>query len=111
MNVSFTGYKEGIVTFEAESDVTAGMPVTVSGNGKVKKATNVFCGICKGVRNGYAAVQLDGYVQVPYTSTLTVGYQSLAADSTGKLKVDASNGRQILVVDIDTVNSMAGIIL
>lgn len=110
MNVSFNGYNEGIVTFEAESDVKAGAPVVLSGNGKVKAATTEFCGICSALRGGYAAVQLNGYVKVPYTGTLTVGYSKLAAEN-GKVKTDSTNGRSILVVDVDTTSNYAGIIL
>ena len=110
MNVSFNGYNEGIVTFEAEDGVNAGEPVAMSANGKVKAATAEFCGICRGVRNGYAAVQLNGYASVPYSGTLSVGYQKIAASS-GKIKADSTNGRSILVVDVDSTTGYAGIIL
>lgn len=111
MNVSFNGYNEGTVTFEAESGVAVGTPVTVSANGKVSAAESaVFCGICTGIRDGYAAVQLNGYIKVKYSGTLTVGYNRLVA-ADGKIKADSSNGRDVLIVDVDTVNSVAGIIL
>ena len=110
MNVSFNGYNEGIVTFEADSTVTVGSPVAMSDNGKVTAASSEFCGICTGIRNGYAAVQLDGYIKVEYSGSLTVGYNKLAA-SGGKALVDTSNGRDILVVDVDSTNNIAGIIL
>ena len=112
MNVCFNGYNEGIVTFEADDTVKTGMPVEMSANGKVK-ATNstAFCGICVGVRDGYAAVQLDGYVKVKYTGTLSVGYSKLSGNSDGTIQSDAENGRDVLVVDVDTVGQYAGIIL
>lgn len=112
MNVCFNGYNEGIATFEAESGVKVGMPVAMSANGKVKKAADdtVFCGICVGVRDGYAAVQLDGYVKISYSDTLSVGYNKLIA-SGGKIKADSTKGRDILVIDVDSTNSCAGIIL
>ncbi|MBQ3929026.1 MAG: hypothetical protein II711_02925 [Clostridia bacterium] len=110
MNVSFNGYGENIATFETAADVTVGAPVMISDNGKVSAATSAFCGVCKGLRNGYAAVQLDGYVRLPYTGTVTVGYTKLVINS-GKIKTDTTNGRQILVVDVDTADGTAGIIL
>ncbi len=110
MNVSFNGYNEGIVTFEAESDVKAGIPVMMSGNGKVKAAIGAFCGICTAVRGGYAAVQLNGYVRVPYSGTVSVGYDKLAADN-NKVKTDTTNGRSILIVDVDSTTGYAGMIL
>ena len=112
MNVCFNGYNEGIATFEADSTVKTGMPVEMSANGKVK-ATNstAFCGICVGVRDGYAAVQLNGYIKVKYTGTLNVGYSKISGSSDGKIQADTTNGRDILVVDVDTVSGYAGIIL
>ncbi|MBR2177146.1 MAG: hypothetical protein IJ861_09415 [Clostridia bacterium] len=110
MNVCFNGYGENIVTFEAEGNITAGAPVMVSGSGMVKAASGVFCGICTGVRNGYAAVQLDGFVRVPYgTAPSAVGFAKLTA-SGGKVSTSDS-GREYLVVDIDTAGKTIGIIL
>lgn len=110
MNVSFNGFGENVVTFETEGSVGAGMPVMVSASGKVKAANGVFCGICVGKRNGYAAVQLSGYVKVAFDSAPAVGYTKLVGKS-GKVSTDTSTGREYLVVDIDTVAKTAGIIL
>ena len=112
MSVSFNGYDEGIVTFEAASGVAAGNPVAVSANGKVTAVTsNAFCGICKSVRNGYAAVQLKGYVQMPSTGSISLGYSKLAAAAGGKIKADSTNGREYLVVDFDSTANVVGFIL
>ena len=110
MNVSFNGYDEGIVTFEAASGVTVGLPVMISANGKVSNATSAFCGVCKSLKNGYAAVQLDGYVRLPYTGSIAVGYKKLVVDD-GEIKVDTTNGREHLVIDVDSTTNTAGIIL
>ncbi len=112
MSTSFNGFKEEIATFEAASGVSAGSPVAVTANGKVSAVTSgAFCGICTNVRGGYAAVQLGGYVYVPYSGTLTVGYKMLAAASGGKVTVDTTNGREYLVVEVDSANGCAGILL
>ncbi len=112
MSISFNGFHEEIVTFEAASGVTAGVPVMMSANGKVQAVTSgAFCGIAKNVRGGYAGVQLTGYVSVPYSGSLTVGYKQLAAASGGKVTVDTTNGREYLVVEVDSTNNIAGIIL
>ncbi len=110
MNVSFNGFGENVVTFETEGSVSAGMPVMVSESGKVKAANGVFCGICVGERNGYAAVQLSGYVKVTFSAAPAIGYTKLVGKS-GKVSTDTSTGREYLVVDIDTVAKTAGIIL
>ncbi len=110
MNVSFYGYHADLLTFEATSSVTAGLPVVMSDNGKVTKATTDFFGVCASVKNGFASVQIDGYVRLPYTGSLSVGYNKLIVNSDA-VKVDASNGRERLVLDVDETTHTAGIIL
>lgn len=110
MTVSFDGYNANTITFEAASGVTVGLPVMISANGKVSNATSTFCGVCKSLKNGYAAVQLDGYVRLPYTGSIAVGYKQLVVDD-GEIKVDTTNGREHLVTDVDSTTNTAGIIL
>ena len=110
MNVSFNGYNEGVATFEADSSVSKGTIVTMHSSGKVKAATSEFIGVCRSVRAGYAAVQLDGYAVLPYTGTLSIGIVKLVVSS-GKIKADSTNGREYLVLDVDTTAGLAGIIL
>lgn len=112
MKVAFNGYGEGVMTFEAASGVTAGVPVMITANGKVTAAASgAFCGICLSERNGYAAVQLSGYVTAPANGSISVGYQKLGAATGGKVKADATNGREYLVVDVDSSANTVGFIL
>ncbi len=112
MKISLLGFDEKTATFEAASSVAEGKPVAITANGWVQAVTSgPFCGICKNVREGFAAVQLSGYVRVNYTGTLNVGYQMLAAAEGGKVTVDTANGREYLVVDLNTTANIAGIIL
>ncbi len=111
MNVNFNGYGENVVTFIADSTLTeADVPVKVSADGTVAPCASgdLFCGICVGVRDGYAAVQLSGYATVKTSSKLATGYQTLAAAASGKVATNTS-GRQLLVVNSTTTE--AGIIL
>ena len=81
MKVAFGGYGEKLVTFETAEGVLAGMPVMMSANGTVAPCAEgkAFCGAAVNVRDGFAAVQLAGYVRLPYTGTApAVGYQTLA---------------------------------
>lgn len=112
MNVAFNGYDEGIITFEAASGVTAGSPVEITANGKVSAVTSgAFCGICRSVRNGYASVQLKGYVKAESSGSISLGYQKLGAYTGGKVKADSTNGREYLVVDVDSTANTVGFIL
>ena len=111
MNVNFNGYGENVLTFIADSGLTeTGVPVKISDDGTVAKcsANDVFCGVCVGVRGGYAAVQLAGYVRVAAAARIEPGYKKLAAGSTGNVAVNTS-GRELLVVD--STAKEAGIIL
>lgn len=109
MNISFAGYKENVLTFECTATVAKGDFVKMSGSGKVAKAasTENFIGVCVGVKDGYAAVQLDGYVETEKAGNVNVGYNKLVAAVSG-VKV-GENGIDRLVVYID--NSTVGFIL
>ena len=111
MNVNFNGYGENVLTFIADSGLTeTGVPVKVSDDGTVAKCSgnDNFCGICVGLRNGYAVVQLAGYVKVATAAKIAVGYKKLAAGNAGDVAINSS-GRELLVVD--STATEAGIIL
>lgn len=98
MEINFTGYNENVLTFECASGVSAGDLVTMNASGKVAKAAadSVFIGKCLSVRDGYAAVQLSGYVEAAKTGTVDVGYNKLVSSGTG-VKA-ASSGTERLVI-------------
>lgn len=111
MNVRFNGFGENVLTFETQGTVNAGEPVMISSSGKVSAASGAFCGVCRAVRNGYAAVQLSGYVTVPYSAAPNVGYVKLASSGGSVAASEASGAREYLVADVDTVAGTVGIIL
>lgn len=114
MKISLNGCGETVATFEADAGVTAGIPVKLTGNGLVGPcaAKDAFCGVTLSVRGGFAAVQLKGYVTVPYSGTAVpaVGYQTLNGAGDGKIQVEGT-GRSILVTDVDTTAQTCGILL
>jgi len=114
MKISLNGCGENVATFEAESGVAAGTVVKMTGNGIVGlcAAKDAFIGVAVSVRGGFAAVQLGGYVQVPYSGAAApvVGYQMLNGAGDGKIQVEAT-GRSILVTDVDSAAKTCGILL
>lgn len=107
MNISFNGFGENTVTFEADASLTkAGVPVTITAEGKAAPCTNgdKICGVAVNVRAGYAAVQLQGFVQLPADSAIDCGFNTVSATADGKVAAD-DNGREVLVItsDGDTV--------
>ena len=109
MDINFKGYKENVLTFECESTVTVGKIVKMTSSGKVANcsADDSFIGVVVGVRGGYAAVQLDGYVETAKSGTVNVGYNKLVAASSG-VKT-AESGIDRLVIDVG--DSTVGFIL
>lgn len=102
MKVCYEDIGHFSVTFEADSG-EAGEVCVISGNGQVAPcgAGEVFIGVMEGWRNGFAAVQLHGFVTLPYSgSTPALGYGEFVADGAGGVKA-ASGGRTCLVVQVN----------
>ncbi len=112
MRVSFNGFQENATSFLVSGTVKKGDLVKVSENGTVTACTDgdKFCGIALSVRAGIAVVQLSGYVRVPYSDSMTPGYQTLAAGSGSTVKT-SETGRELLVLDVDSTNTQCGILL
>ena len=83
MNVDFKGYGENVATFIATDTVNEGNLVKIVNNFTVAPCTanDEIAGICVGVSDGYAAVQLSGYVEIECNKRITLGYSSVAAAS------------------------------
>ena len=105
MDISFNGYKENVLTFECESTVAAGKLVKMSASGKVANASadDDFIGVAVSVRDGYAAVQLDGYVETAKTGTVNVGYNKLVVAASGVKTAEAGIDRLVVYSGDSTV--------
>ena len=102
MKVCFEDIGHMSATFAVENG-EGGMPVKVCANGTVKACADgeAFCGVMEGKRAGFAGVQLHGFVTLGYTgSAPALGYNELAADGQGGVKVSAG-GRKCLVVSVE----------
>ena len=103
--ISFEGIGEVVATFACGEGVAPGQVVKVTEDGTVGacSATDKFCGVALSVEDGYAAVQLAGLVKVSVTDgSVSVGWVKLAADGSGGVKKDDTNGREHLVVRVET---------
>ncbi|WP_316630527.1 hypothetical protein [uncultured Ruminococcus sp.] len=105
MNISFAGFKENVLTFECTNTVKKGDLVKMSASGKVTKAAanDSFIGVCVGENDGYAAVQLEGYVEAAKSGTVNVGYAKLAATATGVKAAESGIDRLVIYTDDSTV--------
>ena len=103
MKVCFEDIGHMSATFAVRNG-QGGEPVKVCDSGTVCACADgeAFCGVLEGVRGGHGAVQLHGFVTLPYSgSTPALGYNSLLANGNGGVKT-GSNGRNCLVVRVDT---------
>lgn len=104
MYYSYEGLGESTITFPAGEGAAAGKPAMLNASGEAVPAESVFCGVLTEVRGDVAAVQIAGFVRLPYTGTKpTPGYQTLIADGAGGVKIDSSaaTGRSYLVLCAD----------
>ena len=111
MMVNFNGFGENSATFEADSSLTTvGVPVKISGDGKVSACAGgeAFCGICTHLRDGFATVQLAGYVTMPAAEKIATGYTNISAGADGTVSASGS-GREYLV--LDSTQTTVGFIL
>jgi hypothetical protein len=105
MGISFEGIGQWAATFGCDGEVSEGQVVKVSGGGTVSGCASGddFCGVAVSVGHDGSAcsVALGGLTTVPYTDTAPdLGWTKLAADGNGG--VSAGQGRERLVVDVDT---------
>jgi len=102
MNVSYMGYNEAVLTLEADSTLEAGMAVTVKEDGKAHPCLegDALCGYAVNVREGYAAVQLQGFVNMPSQEEIAPGMKKLSVNAQGQVFEDAQ-GRECLVLSSD----------
>ena len=103
MEISFAGYQENVLTFECESTVSKGDFVAMSASGKVTAAAESanFIGKCVNVNDGYAAVQLNGYVEAEKSGTVNVGYNKLVMAASG-VKTGSSGVDRLVIYSDDT---------
>ncbi|MBQ7202863.1 MAG: hypothetical protein IJS03_02465 [Eubacterium sp.] len=115
MSISHKGYETKCLTFETGETITAGELVTVNSLGQAVKTSNGgnFVGVCIAVRNGYASVQVEGYVELPYSgSAPSVGLATLVSDSNANIKAGGENDVVYYkVLKRDTTNKIVGFIL
>ena len=107
IQVSYEGLYEKAVTFKnaAVSPAAAGKPVKISENDTVClcAAGDKPAGVCLEADGKFALVQVSGCVTLPYTgaTAFVAGYNTLAVDGAGGVKVVTTGGKEYLVFKVD----------
>ena len=105
MEINFNGYRENVLTFAYTGTVAAGTRVKMSASGTVAPAdaNGDFIGVVVSVRGGYAAVQIDGYVECAKDGTVNTGVVKLVNTSTGVKAAESGIDRLVIYTDSNTV--------
>ena len=110
MKISFEGIGQVAATFMVEGDIQPGMAVALTADSTVGlgKAGDAPCGKVLSVKNGMAAVQIDGMAQVGYSGTApAIGWGTIAGDGTGKIKTVTTGGKTCMIVSVNTADGTA----
>lgn len=108
MKISYEGIGYLAVTFPA-GDCVTGDVCCLSTNGEAASCGNgeSFCGVTEEVKEGMAAVQVEGFAKVYYSGTDFVpGYAKLTANGYGGVVANTS-GKEYLVASVDTYEKTA----
>jgi len=99
MKTALDGYGQMVLTLEG-GGLSKGDIVKMSGNKTVSKAGagEAFCGVVVSPDTSYAGVQTHGYVELPYSGAVSVGYQQLVADGNGGVTAGEDKGQEYLVI-------------
>ena len=116
MAISFEAIGERLVTFAADTGLTAGKVCKISANGTVGPCSEEgFCGVVSEVRGSMAAVLLEGYAELSYAGSTapSLGYAVLTTNKAGEVvpAEEGGTGRTCLVVSVDAANKKIGLFL
>lgn len=88
--------------FTVGTDENKPVKVTAAKTVTLGAANDLLDGVVISIGEGICTVQMTGFVTLLYSSTApTVGRTKLECDGAGKVRVDAGNGREYLVTDVD----------
>ena len=115
MFISYKGFNTQIMTFENDTEIKMNAPVTLDESGKLvpAKAGESFIGCLVSRRNGTAAVQMVGYMEIPFTGTTPkYGYNRLVANGNGGVVVSTDENAPLYrVLYRSNEAGIAGVIL
>lgn len=113
MSISFKGFNEQVITFATETELEVGTLVKMSSSATVEKCkgNDLFIGVVVSSNGNIVAVQVCGYISVPYSGTApALGITALSAADEKTVATDG-NGRTVTVIELDETNKTAGILL
>ena len=116
MSIAFNGTDTMVLTFSG-TPTMVDTPVVMGGSQMVKNGKDGVApvGILRSTRGDYSAIQVKGYARVKYNSAeaLPLGWDYVVCDNNFGLRIakPGETGRLCLVVEHDTTDHLAGVIL
>ena len=110
-NIGFDGFEERVLTFCDDETCVKNAPVVMTEGETVGLggAGDAFIGVCLACRDGVAAVQMGGFVCLPYTGDAPdLGRTTLCADGEGGVK--RGDGVPVTVVQLNELDETVGFI-
>ena len=109
--ISNKGFLVEHITLLTESEETTGV-VSVNKNDtcRIAEENDAFLGVMVNNRNHIAAVQVKGYTEVKFSDEISLGVTRVCCDGLGGIKAD-NNGREVIVLSLNTENNTAAIIM
>ena len=109
--ISNKGFLVEHITLLTEGEETTGV-VSVNKNNTchIAEENDAFLGVMVNNRNNIAAVQVKGYAEVKFSGEVGLGVTRVCCDGLGGIKAD-TNGREVIVLSLDTENNTATIIM
>lgn len=104
MEISNQGVGEVVLTMKAEEGVKAGMLVSMSNKPstvKISQSNDHILGVVKNIRDGYAAVQIEGVATIKLTEGGALGWMKVSGNGDGTIKVNPATGDYRVILDHD----------
>lgn len=114
MDSIIKGFETNEVTLYADETINPGNAVMIrKGYNLILPAGGeAFCGLCTNKKDKYASVVLKGIAEFTYSgSAPAVGYTKLSADGAGCVKADDTNGREYLILSVNSETKTLEILL
>ncbi len=111
--ISNKGFNHGVITLYVEEGATVGAPVKMSDSNTCAATQDgdKFVGVLLNERAGIGAVQVNGYVNLPYSGAdLELGIVEITADGNGGIK-QMEGGRTVTVIGVNTAAMTAEILM
>lgn len=113
MSISCQGFNNQILTFKKGKNLNQRVLVTMNNDGEAVNAESTFIGVVDSIRGDVVGVQMEGYVEFPYSgSGFTTGNVALKPANSGTTVTGDTTGHHYYrVLTVNNRDQIIGFIL